>query len=112
MTFDDITEDGRLWAVRYDGESDNELFRLFDQWSDVMWLRTFFKENIADLQSYFKITDINQAIEDTIEDNDILEGVVMDISPDANLDLLFKPLDNNRTAIDSKHPIKYILNHI
>lgn len=20
MTFDDITEDGRLWAVRYDGE--------------------------------------------------------------------------------------------
>jgi hypothetical protein len=65
-----------------------------------MWLRTFFKENIADLRSYFKITDISQAIEETIEDSDILEGVIMDISPDANLDLLFKPLDNNRTAIE------------
>jgi hypothetical protein len=106
MTFDDITEDGRLWAVRYDGESDNELFRLFEQWSDVIWLRAFFKENIADLRSYFKITDINKAIEDTIEDNDILEGVIMDISPDANLDLLFKPLDNNRTAIDILEKMK------
>ena len=33
MTFDDITGDGRLWAVRYDGLKDNELFRLFDQWN-------------------------------------------------------------------------------
>ena len=106
MTFDDITEDGRLWAVRYDGESDNELFRLFDQWSDVMWLRRFFKENISDLQSYFKITDINRAIEDTIEDSEILEGVILDISPDADLDLLFKPLDNNRTFPDVLEKMK------
>jgi hypothetical protein len=98
MTFDDITEDGRLWAVRYDGESDNELFRLFDQWSDVVWLREFFKKNAADLKNYFMITDINQAIADTISDNEVLEGVIMDISPDADLELLFKPLDNNRTA--------------
>lgn len=35
MTFDDITGDGRLWAVRYDRTSENELFRLFDQWSMV-----------------------------------------------------------------------------
>ena len=53
MTFDDITGDGRLWAVRYDGANDNELFRLFDQWNDVMWLRNFFKENINDLSAYF-----------------------------------------------------------
>lgn len=31
MTFDDITEDGRLWAVRYDGDEDNILYSLFDQ---------------------------------------------------------------------------------
>lgn len=30
MTFDDITEDGRLWAVRYEGETDNVLYSLFD----------------------------------------------------------------------------------
>jgi len=98
MTFDDITEDGKLWAVRYDGEKDNSLYTLFDQWSDVMWLRSFFKKNWQDLISYFKITDINQAIEDTIEDSDRLQGIIMDISPDANLDEIFHPLENFRTT--------------
>lgn len=98
MTFDDITEDGRLWSVRYDGESDNALYTLFDQWSDVMWLRSFFKTNWQDLTSYFKITDVNQAIEDTIEDSNILQGIIMDISPEANLDEIFHPLENFRTT--------------
>lgn len=98
MTFDDITGDGRLWAVRYDGETDNELSRLFEQWNDVVWLRGFFKANIDDLSSYFKITDINQAVMDTLDDSECLECLIMDISPDANLDHLFRPLDNNRTT--------------
>lgn len=98
MTFDDITEDGRLWAVRYDGETDNALYALFDQWNDVMWLRAFFKKNWQDLTTYFKITDINQAIEDTIEDSERLQGIIMDISPDVNLDEIFQPLENFRTS--------------
>ena len=59
MTFEKIIEDGRLWAVIYEGESQNALDKLFDQWNDVMWLRQFFKENMNDLTSYFKITDVN-----------------------------------------------------
>ena len=106
MTFDDITGDGRLWAVRYDGANDNELFRLFDQWNDVMWLRNFFKENINDLSAYFKITDINQAISDTIDDSEILEGVILDISPEADLDLIFRPLSNNRTIAEMLEKMK------
>ena len=106
MTFDDITGDGRLWAVRYDGANDNELCRLFDQWNDVMWLRNFFKENINDLSAYFKITDINQAISDTIDDSEILEGVILDISPEANLDLIFRPLSNNRTIAEMLEKMK------
>ena len=106
MTFDDITGDGRLWAVRYDGANDNELFRLFDQWNDVLWLRKFFKENINDLSTYFKITDINQAIIDTIEDSEILEGVILDISPEADLDLLFRLLSNNRTIAEMLEKMK------
>ena len=46
MTFEKIIEDGRLWAVIYEGETQNALDKLFDQWNDVMWLRKFFKENI------------------------------------------------------------------
>ena len=98
MTFDDITEDGRLWAVRYEGESDNALYNLFEQWNDVTWLRAFFKENIEDLTSYFKITDVNQAIMDTIDDSERLQCIILDISPEADLDAIFRPLENSRIA--------------
>lgn len=98
MTFDKITEDGRLWSVRYDNEDDNALATLFDNWNDVLWLRSFFKNNINDLSSYFRVTDVNQAIYDTIEESDKIECLIMDLSPDADLDRLFRPLSNNRTS--------------
>lgn len=98
MTFDKITEDGRLWAVRYSDHSDNILSVVFGQWNDVVWLRDFFKANLSDLSSYFKITDVNRAIYDTIEESDKIECLIMDISPEANLDALFHPLHNSRTS--------------
>lgn len=98
MTFDKITDDGRLWAVRYNGESDNALYTLFDKWGDVVWLRQFFRDNWDDLIAYFKVTDINQAIEDTIEDNDQLQCLMLDLNPDSDLELLFHPLENFRTS--------------
>lgn len=96
MTFDKITDDGRLWAVRYDGAEDNVLVTIFEQWNDVQWLREFFKANIDDLVSYFKITDVNDAIYDTLDDSDRLECLILDISPEADLDKLFRPLENGR----------------
>lgn len=78
MTFDDITEDGRLWAVRYEGEEDNVLYSLFDRWNDVVWLRNFFKANSKDLEKYFKITNINEAITRTIDDSEQLEAIMIE----------------------------------
>lgn len=98
MTYDSITEDGRLWAVKYDDCAENVLYMLFEQWNDVTWLYQFFKENMDDLMSYFKITDVNEAIYDTIEDSERLQCLIMDISPDADLDRLFRPLENSRFA--------------
>lgn len=98
MTFDQITDNESLWAVRYDNCLDNVLDTILDQWNDVMWLRSFFKQNIDDLASYFKITDVNQAIYDTIEDSERLQCLILDISPDADLDKIFRPLENNRTS--------------
>lgn len=97
MTYDKILDDGRLWSVQYEGDDFNALQMLFDQWEDPMWLRDFFLKNIDDLASYFKITDVNQAIFDTLEDREQLQCLILDISPDADLDKLFRPLDNNRT---------------
>ena len=50
------------------------------------------------MTSYFTITDVNQAIYDTIDDSERLQCLIMDISPEADLDKLFRPLDNSRTS--------------
>ncbi len=96
MTFDDITNDGRLWSVRYDNAPDNALSMLFNQWNDINWLRSFFKANLDDLASYFKVTDVNAAIYDTLEDAEHLQCLIMDISPEADLDKLFRHLEPTR----------------
>ena len=98
MTFDDITGDRKLWAVHFEGEDDNELYKVFNNWADVVWLRAFFKENIDDLNAYFKITDIKEAISDTIEDSERLRYIIMDISPETDLSKIFRPLDNNQAS--------------
>ena len=98
MTFDDITENGKLWAVRFNGELENELSKLFTKWNDADWLHTFFIKNIDDLSRYFKITDITQAVKDTIEDSEQLECVLLDLSPQADLSMLFRPLNNNAAS--------------
>ena len=53
MEFDDITGDGRIWAVRYDGDDENILTLLFRKWNDVDWLSDFFIRNRLDLESFF-----------------------------------------------------------
>lgn len=98
MTFDEITENGKLWAARFDGETENELSKVFAKWNDADWLSVFFEQNIADLSSYFKITDITLAVMDTIDDRYELECVLLDLSPDADLGMLFRPLNNNEAS--------------
>lgn len=96
MEIQEVTNDGRLWAIKYDDCNINALETLFEQWGDPSWLKVFFELNKADLTSYFKITNVNQAIYDTMSDSEELQCLILDISPDANLDVLFRPLENNR----------------
>ena len=97
MTFDKILDNNTLWAAHYKGDDGNALQILFEQWSDPEWLVDFFLTNMADLESYFKITDINQAIYDTIDDNQRIQCLILDLSPEADLDKIFRPLENSRT---------------
>jgi hypothetical protein len=94
MTFDNITGNGRLWAVRFENEKENELYNLFEKWNNVVWLRDFFKSNRSDLVRYFNIVDLNRAISDTISDSEYLEILFLDMSPDIDLDTVFRPLSN------------------
>ena len=98
MTFEDITGDGRLWAVRYEEDATNILAMTFERWHDPYWLRDFFVANSCDLSSYFKITNLNQAIYDTISDSQELECVILDSISSDKLDSLFKPLENMRAS--------------
>lgn len=98
MRFERILENGRLWAVVYDGDCVNVLDKVFTQWNDYEWLRLFFKKYVSDLASFFHITDIDRAVFDTVDDANDLECLILDINPEANLDELFRPLENNRLS--------------
>ena len=98
MRFERILENGRLWAVMYDGDNENILAKVFTQWNDYEWLRAFFTHHMKDLANYFHITDIDRAVFDTVEDANDMECLIMDLDPDVNLDELFRPLENTRLS--------------
>ena len=58
----------------------------------------FFLAKMASLESYFKITDISKAIYDTIDDSQRIQYLILDLSPEADLDRFFRPLENSRTS--------------
>ena len=93
LRFDEITDDGRLWAVCYE-EDRNVLDQIYQDWSDITFLEAFFEENRDDLAAFFKITDVDKAIYDTIQDDRYLECLILDIRPDTDLDRFFRPLNN------------------
>lgn len=82
-----------LWAVKNPDKELDELTSLFEQWNDANYLFKFFRDNIDDLKSYFKIERVSQAIQDTLEDSDALEELILTFPYTEELDTLFKPLD-------------------
>ncbi|NDV57753.1 hypothetical protein [Bacteroides sp. 519] len=93
MNINRITEDGRLWAIQYPEQDSDELTRLFNDWNNPLVLYEFFKENWDDA-AYFKISSIQEAIDITIDESEILEKIVLDIEPDADLDSIFQRLSH------------------
>ena len=103
-----IIEDS-LYAVKYDKNSIDEFARLFDLWTDVEYLESFFEEHKSDLQKdFYNNISIEDAIFQTIDEANELEKELIEIAEIGktdnyeNLQILFKPL-NNRDK--SKHPI-------
>jgi hypothetical protein len=82
-----------LWAVKDPNKELNELTELFSQWNNADYLLRFFTENFEDLKSYFHIERISQAIQDTFDDAEDLEELILEFPYTENLDDLFKPLD-------------------
>ena len=69
MKFERIIEGkDHLWAVRDMNKPKNELAALFQKWNDAEYLWDFFLENQNDLQEFFHIERISEAVEDTIDE--------------------------------------------
>lgn len=97
MTFDLIIPE-TLWAVRYDNCLENAFSRVFNQWTDPMWLRDFFFKNKDDLNAYFKVTNVDNAIYETIDDAHALQCLILDLAVESDLDKVFRPLEPSRMS--------------
>lgn len=95
MRFADILHDGRLWAIVYDGDTQDILTKTFTDWQDPAFLEDFFSKNITDLKTYFNISDPDLAISDTVADTASLSSLILDITPETRLHRLFRPLGNS-----------------
>ena len=95
MKFERIIEGkDHLWAVRDMDKPKNELAALFQKWNDAKYLWDFFLENQNDLQEFFHIERISEAVEDTVDDADQLERLILEIPYTENLDEIFIPLSS------------------
>ncbi len=81
-----------LWAVRDESQKADELTRLFQRWNNANYLLDFFLANLEDLQGFFHIEKISDAIKDTMEDADELERLILEFPYTEHLDELFHPL--------------------
>ncbi|MBL6446769.1 hypothetical protein JMN32_10630 [Fulvivirga sp. 29W222] len=89
----------KLWAVQWEGELAHVLRILQDNWSDIIWLQDFFEGHKADLQSgfYGRIT-VDEAVDTTYDESyELFEALEEDEG--ANLDNLFRPLNDREYQI-------------
>ncbi len=94
-----IPQYNHLWAVKSPDEEVDELTLLFRKWNNAEYLLDCFMENFEDLKGFFKIDRIDQAVEDTFEDAEALEELVLDFPYTEHLDELFRPLGVSDTRM-------------
>lgn len=81
-----------LWAVKEPHKDADELTLLFRDWTNGEYLFDFFMANRNDLRDCFHIERIDEAVDDTFEDAEALEELILDFPYTEHLDELFRPL--------------------
>lgn len=81
-----------LWAVQEAEKESDVLTLLFRDWTNGEFLFDFFMENFDDLKEFFHIERIEQAVNDTFEDAESLQELILEFPYTENLDELFTPL--------------------
>ncbi len=88
-----------LYAFRYDDETQDEFERIFELWSDPVYLEDFFEENNDNL-TYFEI-DVEEAILETRNQSETFESELLEVAEtqDPPLDSMFKNLNDEETRV-------------
>ncbi len=89
-----------LWAVKSPEKDADELTLLFRQWTNGEYLLDFFLEHFDDLKGFFHIERIDGAVNDTFEDAEALQEMILEFPYTEHLDQLFKPLSINDTRFN------------
>lgn len=91
---------GSLYSVKFDGEDNHEMGRLFELWRDMGYLEEFFKAHFADLTSFWSDLTAKEAAKTTKIEVARLEKEIFRLASignergSENLSMLFKPLGN------------------
>jgi hypothetical protein len=88
----------QLFAFHYDSEKLNELHRLLTLWNDTAYLYEFVNEHKADAPKNAPILSlVNQLIDNANDIDETLNDTATD--PQKNLEVFFKPLNNQEYHI-------------
>jgi hypothetical protein len=81
----------KLYAFQYDGEAEDEYFRLLDLWTDNAYLQQYAKAN--------NISDVRGFVEKIISDAEYIDDLMIKISKTNQvLESFFKPLNDLETG--------------
>lgn len=88
----------KLFTFHFDGEEDNELRRILNEWNDRAYLHHFLKANQADIPKKETIVSLSEKISD---DANQMDDILLEICKDdsRNLSSFFKPLNNEEYRI-------------
>ena len=94
----------KLYAVKFEGETQDEYQKAFNQWQDVEYLHHFFEEHKADLKNQiFNAPSVDDAIIQTLKESSKFEQYIRSLcrQEKTNLnDIIFRPLNKNETKIE------------
>lgn len=94
-----------IYSVHYPDEREDEMCRLFDLWSDVEYLETFFNNNKKDLcNGYYRYPSVEAAVEKTLDDAEGLRDYLLELATNVRCDpyslqTLFQPLNPTETRL-------------
>lgn len=104
---------GKLYAFQYDDESHDEFNRLFDQWTDLIYLEDFFERNKTDIfGSYWNYESVEVAVFHTLDHADELRNRFIELAgkkkrqKGIGLDLIFASLSEKNLSVMELRPSK------